>query len=163
MPVQGQYPPATRSTNDLLVRHPLFSDFPPEYLGVLVETASEKAVESGQVIFREGDDALGFFLIVEGSVSLEAFSLQHGPMTVQTLEQGDVFGWSVLVPPHRWRLDARAASNGRLLVLDGPALRERCEQNPGLGYELLRRFAMLLEQRLQAVRQQLIERHVRSW
>jgi len=161
--MQGQHPSATRSTNELFVRHQLFGDFPAEYLDVLVETTSELTVESGQVIFREGDDADRFFLILEGGVSLEAFSLQHGPITVQTLEPGDVFGWSVLVPPHRWRLDARAASAGRLLVLVGPALRERCERNPGLGYELLRRFAMLLEQRLQAVRRQLIERHVRSW
>lgn len=161
--MQALEPPATRSTKTLIARHALFEDLAPSHLNKLAETATDLSAESGQVLFREGDDALGFYLIVEGSVVLEAADLQHGPLTVQTLEMGDVFGWSVLVPPHRWRLDARAASNARLIVLDGAALRAKCDEDPALGYELLRRFAMLLEQRLQAVRSQLIERCVRSW
>jgi len=158
-----QYPTLARSASDLLTQHPLFTDMPEAYRDVLASSAAEVTYEPGQVIFREGDTANRFFLVLEGRVMLEAFNIQYGSMPVQTLEPGDVFGWSVLVPPHRWRLDARAAERTKLAVLDGPALREACEKDPGLGYALLQRFAMLLDQRLQALRNQLIERHTRSY
>ena len=158
-----QHPSAMRSSNALLAKHPLFADLPDEYARTLLSTASEATCDEGQIIFREGEPADRFYLIIEGRVDLEAFSLQYGSMVIDELESGDAFGWSVLVPPHRWRFDARARSRTRLLVLDGPALREHSEKDPGLGYALLQRFAMLLEQRLQAVRRQLIERRSRSW
>lgn len=158
-----QHTPATRSSGKVLAGHPLFADLPADCAQALLSLSAETTLDAGQVIFREGEQADRFFLILEGAVVLEAFNLQYGPTTVQELEDGDAFGWSVLVPPYRWRLDARAARRTRLLVLDGPALRERCEKDPSLGYLLLQRFATLLEQRLQAVRQKLVERHVRSW
>ena len=39
-------------------------------------------------------------------------------------------------------------------MLDGSFIREKCEEDHDLGYELMRRFASLIQQRLQAVRQQ---------
>lgn len=161
--MSAQDPTTTQSLEDLLSRHPLFTDLPHEYSAVLLESAREVVYEPGQVIFREGDTADGFFLVLEGKVVLEAFNIQYGSTPVQELEAGEVFGWSVLVPPHRWRLDARAAERTRLAVLDGEQLRLACEKDPGLGYALLQRFAMILDQRLQAVRRQLVERHIRSW
>ena len=156
-------PSVTSSLNDLLMRHPLFTDFPRARLEEIADAATEVDVNAGQTIFREGDEADRFFLIIEGDVVLEAFSLHYGSVAVQSLAAGDVFGWSVLVPPHRWRLDARATSNARLIALDGPRLREKCEKDPALGYELLKRFAMLLDQRLYALRRQLLERQARTW
>ncbi|NLI00070.1 MAG: cyclic nucleotide-binding domain-containing protein [Chthonomonadales bacterium] len=156
-------PSPASSLNDLLTRHPLFTDFPRPHLEAIADTASEVEVHAGQTIFREGDEADRFYLIIEGSVVLEAFSLHYGAVAVQSLAGGDVFGWSVLVPPHRWRLDARATTDSRLITLDGPSLRAKCETNPELGYELLKRFAMLLDQRLYAVRRQLLERQARTW
>ncbi|MBM3493783.1 MAG: cyclic nucleotide-binding domain-containing protein [Armatimonadetes bacterium] len=151
------------SLNDLMARHPLFTDFSRKYLDAIMDTVSEEQVHVGHTIFREGDPATRFYLICEGSVVLEAFNLQLGAISVQTLGAGDVFGWSVLVPPYRWRLDARAATDTRMIVLAGPGLRTKCEENPELGYELLKRLAMLLDQRLQAVRRQLLERQGASW
>lgn len=161
MPVQD--PSLSRAASDRLAEHPIFAELPRAYSDVLLANAREATYSAGQVIFREGDTADRFFLVLDGQVALEAFNIQYGSMPVQTLEPGDVFGWSVLVPPYRWRLDARATQHSRLLVLDGPALRDACEKDPGLGYALLQRFAMLLDQRLQALRNQLIERHARSW
>lgn len=161
--MRTKVPPTKNLVLQELSKHPLFADLPPVYGQALAEGAQQLSFDAGQVIFREGEEASRFFLVLDGSVVLEAFSLQYGSLPVQTLEGGDVFGWSVLVPPHRWRLDARAAEPTTVLALDGARLREACEKDPSLGYALLQRFAMLLEQRLQAVRQQLIERQARSW
>ena len=146
------------SIRELLAGHPLFEDFPPRYLDILVGCASNVYFGAGDRIFREGEEADRFYLLCDGEVSLKAFSLEHGPLPIQTLRDGDVFGWSWLVPPYRWRFDAEAQRTTHAIALDGRKLREQCETDPAFGYELLKRLATLMEQRLQATRAQLFER-----
>lgn len=141
----------------VLGQHPLFQDLEPEVLSTIAGCASNVRFDSGQVIFREGEDANRFYVVREGTVVLEVFNLELGSIPLQTLEAGQVLGWSWLVPPYKWRFDARCVTDVRAFALDGACLRGKCSQEPRLGYELLKRFAMLLEHRLQATRRQLVE------
>jgi hypothetical protein len=45
----------------------------------------------------------------------------------------------------------------RAIALDGKCLRTKCEQDHDLGYEILKRFAHIMEQRLEATRFQLLD------
>jgi CRP-like cAMP-binding protein len=73
------------------------------------------------------------------------------------LAAGEVLGWSWLIPPYHWKFDARAIEQTRALALDGKCLRTKCEEDHDLGYELLKRFAQIMEERLQATRLQLLD------
>ncbi len=75
----------------------------------------------------------------------------------QTVAEGDVLGWSWLFPPYRWVFDAQALELTRALVFDGTCLRGKCEDDHNLGYELMKRFAHVVVQRLQATRLQLLD------
>ncbi len=79
------------------------------------------------------------------------------PITIATLEKDDVLGWSWVVEPYYWHLDARAVEPTRAIALDGKCLRTKCEENHDLGYELLKRFVHLVEKRLEATRLQLLD------
>jgi len=151
-----------KSLETLLGEHPLFSDLEPEMLAEIAGCASNVRFPKGHVIFREGEEANRFYVIREGKVVLEAFHLERGSIPLQTLEEGQVLGWSWLVPPYRWRFDARCETDVRAFALDGACLRGKCAEHPRLGFELLKRFAMLMDQRLQATRRQLIETYSRS-
>jgi CRP/FNR family transcriptional regulator, cyclic AMP receptor protein len=63
-----------------------------------------------------------------------------------------VLGWSWLLPPYRWHFDARATSTLEAITLDSVLLRQLCEEDHDLGYELTKRFASVLLQQLQAPR-----------
>ena len=76
---------------------------------------------------------------------------------VQTLTAGDVAGFSWLIEPHRWEFDGRAVERVRAVQVDGACLRAKCDEDPRLGYELMRRFAALATSRLQATRLQLMD------
>ena len=52
-----------------------------------------------------------------------------------------MLGWSWLFPPYLWSSDARAVGVTRAVALDGVCLRGKCDADPRLGYELMRRFA----------------------
>ena len=140
----------------ILAEHPFAKDLKDEYLQLMAGCASNVRFEAGQFIFHEGEAADQFYLIREGKIALEIFAAQRGPLTILTLESGDVLGWSWLFPPYRWKFDARAVQLTRALALDGKCLRTKCEEDHDLGYELLKRFVLVVEQRLQATRFQLL-------
>ncbi len=140
----------------VLAEHPFFAGLEPAYLRLLVGCASNVRFDAGQTIFREGEEANQFFLIRHGKVALDIYAAERGSITIETLDEGDVLGWSWLVPPYHWQFDARAVELTRAIALDGKCLREKSEQDHDLAYELLKRFVHLIEQRLQATRLQLL-------
>jgi len=85
------------------------------------------------------------------------FAPQHKPLIVSTLGEGEILGWSWLLPPYQWRFHAHAVDDTRAIALDGKCLRNKCEQNHDLGYELLKRFYRIIDQRLEAARFQLLD------
>jgi CRP-like cAMP-binding protein len=141
----------------LLSKHPFFEGLDPNHLKTLTGCASNVHFPSGQMIFKEGEEANEFFLIRKGRVAIEVYVEARGPVTIQTLDAGDILGWSWLVPPYFWRFDARAIDEVRALALDGKCLREKCETDPRLGFELLKRFALVITRRLEATRIQLLD------
>jgi CRP-like cAMP-binding protein len=146
-----------RTLETVLGEHPFFTGLEQRYLRIIVGCASNVVFEKGQVIFREGEEADRFYLIRQGRVALEVHAAGIGTITIQTLDAGDILGWSWLVPPYRWHFDARAVETTRAIALDGDCLRRKCEEDHDLGYELLKRFAEIITQRLQATRLQLLD------
>jgi CRP-like cAMP-binding protein len=140
----------------ILETHPFFKDLKPEYLDFIVSCASNVRFKEGEVILKEGEPAEKFYLIRQGRVAIEINVTQQRSITIQTIHDGDILGWSWLIPPHRNRFDSRAVEDTRAIALDGKCLRNKCEENHDLGYELLKRFAVVITQRLEETRKQLI-------
>src|SRR5512138_396448 len=92
----------------ILAEHPFFKGLDPQHLAHVVGCASNVRFEKGDFIFREGEEAAQFYLIRHGSVALEIFSPNRGELEIQTLEEGDILGWSWIVPPYQARFDAHA-------------------------------------------------------
>ena len=112
---------------------------------------------AGELLFRAGGPADDFFLIRHGAVGLELPVPQREPVTIETLHDGELLGWSWLFEPHRWMFDAHAVQDTSVVVFDGAYLRGKCETDHELGYQLMRRFAAVLADRLQATRLQLLD------
>lgn len=136
--------------------HPFLEDLSPEHLAILAECAMPTGFEAGQVVFREGEMANRFYLILEGRMVLEAGVREQPPVAVDTIAAGEVLGWSWLFPPYTWSFSARAVEPVRAIFFYGTWLRERCVADPGFGCELMRRTAAVVIRRLQATRMQLI-------
>ncbi|MGE3842309.1 MAG: cyclic nucleotide-binding domain-containing protein [Vicinamibacterales bacterium] len=141
----------------VIAEHPFFAELDTEYTRLLVGCASNVRFEAGAYVCREGDEASQFYLVRKGRIALEVFAPQRKPIIVDTLETGDILGWSWLVPPYRWRFNARAVDQTLAIALDGKCLRTKCEANHDIGYELLKRFALIMERRLEATRMQLLD------
>lgn len=142
---------------EVLVRqHPFLQNLSPHQYRVLGDCACQAHFRAGEVLFRQGDPANRFYLIEKGRVAVEAWQPTKGSTIIQTLHDGDVLGWSWLVPPYYWQFSARAVEATDAIFIYGTPLREECEQDHELGYELLKRVTAVMLARLQATRRQLI-------
>jgi CRP-like cAMP-binding protein len=141
----------------IIAEHSFFAGLDEGFLELMVGCASNIRFKAGDYILKEGDPANTFYLIREGQVAVEVFAPQHEPIIVSTLGIGEILGWSWLLPPFQWKFHARAMKDTRAIALDGRCLRTKCEANHDLGYEILKRFTQIMEQRLEATRLQLLD------
>lgn len=137
---------------------PFLSGLSDPHVGVIAECACHTQFEAGEVIFRLGESANRFYLIEQGAVQLEA-ALKSGERRIVagTIESGGVLGWSWLFEPYQWQFTARALVETTAIFFYGTVLREHCEADPSLGYELFKRMSVEMVRRLQSARNRLLE------
>lgn len=117
---------------------------------------------AGERLFRAGDAADQFYLVRHGTVALELYAAGHQPLTIATLQDGEIAGFSWLFEPYQWMFDARAVAETSAIAFDAVCLRGKCEADHELGYQLMRRFAGIALSRLQATRLQLLDVYGRA-
>ncbi len=146
-----------RTLESILAAHPFFHGLDPGLMQLIIECALNVRFRPEHYLFHEGEQATHFFLIREGRVALETTATPQRPVIIETIETGEVLGWSWLFPPYCWHFSARAIEPVRAIMLDGICLREKSENDHRVGYELMKRVASILIQRLQATRLQLLD------
>jgi len=138
---------------------PFFEGFDPAFLAAIAPFASERSYDAGVGIVREGDIADAFYLILSGKVALEVVLHDRPRRTIQTIGPNEVLGWSWLIPPSQWRLDARTVKATRLVSIDAARLRTSLNENPVQGYKFLLRLLPVIAERLENTRVQLLDIH----
>ncbi len=126
-----------------------------EKLGACV--AAQSMWRPGESILLRGGVADVCHLLVEGTVAIEIRSPGTAPQIIQTLQGGDVLGWSWLFEPHLWTFDARAVSDTSAITLDAALLRSAIEDDPVFGAQLLKRMTKAIVNRLKATRLQVLD------
>ena len=147
---------AVKAVESVIAEHPFLRGLKPAHLRLLADSAMRMRYEANALIFREGDPANRFYLIEQGRVSLESPRIDEAPVAVQVIGPGEVLGWSWLFPPYYWHFDARALEPTTAIFFYGTRLREQCEQDHSFGYEMMKRMAQVVIDRLQATRKQLL-------
>lgn len=149
-----------RVTHDvaaLVAGHRLLAGLPGDTVDRVAGCARNVAFARGQLLLAEGGPADTLFLLRRGHVSLEVDAPGRGALVVETIGAGEPVGWSWLFPPYRWQFDGRAADAVGAVAVDGACLRSKAEEDPEFGYELMKRFAPVMLDRLHAARVRLLD------
>jgi len=136
--------------------HPFLAGMNRKQLALLTDCAMVVQFKKGQVIFREGDIANRFYLIETGQVILESSDAPDDSVVIDMIGSGDLLGWSWMFPPYVWHFTARAAEPVTAIFFYGTILREYCERDHSLGYELFKRMGAVMIKRLQAARTKMV-------
>lgn len=143
--------------DQMLAEHPFFKGISPEFLKVLAGFGHHVHFNGGTYLFYEGDEAANFYLLQKGRIALGTNIPGPGMVTVETIDAGDVVGWSWLIPPYKWNFSARIVEDVEAIVIDAAKLRTVAEQDHDLGYQLYQMFFPVVLNRLQATRLQLLD------
>jgi CRP-like cAMP-binding protein len=147
---------------EFLVEHPFTAGLSQAHLELMAGCATNRAFKEGEYVFREGEPANTFYVIRQGRVALETFAPGRGAITVQTVHDGEILGWSWLFEPYVNSFDARVVEATRVVAFDGECLRGKAESDHELGYQLMRRMARVFTNRLNATRMQLLDLYGRT-
>ena len=146
-----------QSITEYLSTHEFFSELSVDFMKLLCESVSTLEIKKGQVLFRQGERADKFYIVRTGRIAVQIPAIMGPTLEVQTLGTDQILGWSWLISPYQWHFQAKAEEDSKLLEFDGTAILARCEQEPKFGYELLKRFAALMSERLDASRQKMMD------
>lgn len=146
----------TTSIRDLLAAEPVFAGLEPGDLDLLAGCARNMRADAGSLLAREDEPADGFYVVRRGRLAIEIHA-PAGPLVVDSAVPGDVVGWSWLFPPNRWTADVRAVETSRVVAVDGRCLRDKSEAEPAFGYRIMRCFARVMTERIDAMRMRLLD------
>jgi CRP/FNR family transcriptional regulator, cyclic AMP receptor protein len=141
----------------IVLQHPFFAGLGAAFAEAISGCARNMRVAAGEYLFHEGTAADEFYLVRHGAIALELHAPGRAPIMIATLREGEVLDGSWLVPPYRWAFDGRAVELTQLLGVNATCLREKCEADHDLGYELMKRFVSAMGEKLHAARLQALD------
>ena len=152
----------TVSAMEILRRTPLTAGLGHPERRRLAALCRVHMADAGEVLLREGSETSQLGVVRRGRVALRLQVPGRGSPTVLTVEAGDVFGWSAVVPPYRATSTAIAIEPSELLVFEARALRDALDEDEDLAAALYPRLLRAVARRLEATRLQLLDVFARA-
>ncbi len=142
--------------SDILGRLDIFSGLTDKELEAVTEVSNIVNYSSGDVIFREYEQAKDLYVLLEGRVAIEFEVGHHQEAVVHVAEGGQAFGWSALVQPYRFTATARCQDDSKVISVDRAGLRKLMDRDCYLGFVIMEKLAEIISMRLRETRLQLI-------
>ncbi len=149
---------------ELLRRFPVFAGFSDAELKQFAMIGEERELQAGEMLYEEGKPAGTLNVITEGVFSIRV-SLEYDEegqivpggrevdVTMQTV--GDVNGWSSLVEPYTMTASIVADTDGKVASFSSEEMLALCEENPELGFRIMRRVLRIVNDYLRTMQLQL--------
>jgi CRP/FNR family transcriptional regulator len=140
-------------STDLLRRCPLFAGLKEEDLKKIKAIASLKQVGKKEVLFSDGEEAKGFYVILSGKIKLYKISPEGKEQILHVVSAPDAFAEAALFLEGSYPAFAEALIDCQLLFFPKRDFIHLIERNPQLSINMivslshfLRRFASLIEE-----------------
>ena len=141
----------------ILSEHPFFKGLKPQHIAEVAKGSTRINFNPGEFLMREDEPGSCFFLILHGKVAVEVFTPERGPIIVSTLGENEILGYCWIVPPYQCRFDVRAVELTRTVCVQGTRLRQICDEDHQVGYELLKRTSQMMSKLIEATRVQMLD------
>jgi CRP/FNR family transcriptional regulator len=140
-------------STDLLRRCPLFAGLKDEELRRIRAIANLKHVGKREILFSDGEEAKGFYVILSGKIKLFKISPEGKEQILHIVSAPDAFAEAALFLEGSYPAFAEALTDSQLLFFPKRDFIQLIERNPKLSINMivslshfLRRFASLIEE-----------------
>ncbi len=136
----------------------IFGDFlSPANLMKLVSIAEFKELQSGQYLFREGQENHRVFVLLEGQLDLTMTVPGRGPTRILTLGPSELVAWSAILGEGIMTSSAICVEPAQLIAVDCQSVLEMIRTDSEFGCEFMKMMASALAKRLLATRLQMLD------
>ena len=145
-------------TSDMISRYPFFADLNHDQMTSLASVAEGLTAETGEYIFREGEELCCFYIVVEGAIGVvhelhqQEGQKQKDDVLFSAIGPGGAFAWSALVPPHTATASTKALSPCWLIGFDCKKLIQIFNEDCEFGYRMMVKVAQISRDRLRDTR-----------
>jgi CRP/FNR family transcriptional regulator len=131
---------------DIIANSLLFKDLPARQLEEIERISVDRRFEKGELIFSEGDDGKGFFLICDGRVKIFKVSAEGKEQILHFFGPGDPFGEVPVFSGKQFPASAEAVTTAHLLFIPRAAFVGLITANPSLALNMLAILSSRLRQ-----------------
>ena len=135
-----------KKARDILIRSQLFGGLPEEHITEIEKIAIDKHYNKSEVIFYDGDEGNGFYLVAAGSVSVYKLSPEGKEQILHIVQEGDTIGAVPVFSGKSFPANARAITKSHLLFFDRKKFIELITGKPNLIMNLLALLSMRLRE-----------------
>ena len=125
---------------------PLFQGLPEEQLKDLAMILKDRDFSRGEIIFSEGDEGSGFYVVMSGRVKIFKLSPEGKEQILHILGPGEPFGEVPVFSGQSFPANSEALAKSHLLFFPRHAMVELISANPSLALNMLAVLSMRLRQ-----------------
>jgi CRP/FNR family transcriptional regulator len=122
----------------------LFSGLPANDLETISSFAKLVRVDKGGYLFREGDAALGFYLVQTGAINVHRVSKTGREQVIHVFRPGETFAEATLATPTGYPADARAVQNSTVILIPKREFLDLLARRPDLSLRMLAAMSLHL-------------------
>jgi CRP/FNR family transcriptional regulator len=115
----------------------IFTGLPQPDLENIAAITVVKSLEKGEYLFREGDPAIGFYVIQRGAINVHRVTAAGKEQVIHVFRTGDSFAEVAVVSPTGYPADARALEATQVLVVRKEGIFELLKRKPELALRML--------------------------
>src|SRR5262245_38480636 len=115
----------------------LFTGLPQPDLEQIAAVTFVKSLEKDEYLFREGDPAVGFYIVQRGAVNVHRVSAAGKEQVIHVFRTGDSFAEVALATATGYPADARAIEPTQVLLVQKEGILALLKRQPELALRML--------------------------
>jgi CRP/FNR family cyclic AMP-dependent transcriptional regulator len=132
---------------DELRQFKIFSELDVGDLDAIAKITGVQTCVAGQELIAEGAPAERLLLFLKGRAEVKARTPEGGQALIDAIGPGEVLGWGALMDPHVYVASAWATEPCELIVVAATELRELCDANKRIGYQVAKGLGEVMSRR----------------
>jgi CRP-like cAMP-binding protein len=138
---------------EIAAQIPVFSGLKPEALAVLLEQASVFNLRPGHALFRQGETAHAFFIIMDGWIKLYRVTPAGDEAVLNVLTKGESFAEAVTFTSGRYPATACAVAAARVMVIPADHVMSCIREMPDVAIAMIASTSQHLHRMVQQIEQ----------
>ncbi len=119
-----------------LMSHDVFQYLRPDQVDAISSAAKEITPVAGTFLFRHGEPAEDFYVLLEGQVRLRLPRSDGGSTLIDEVTEGAIFGSCVCFQIDTYMLNAQCIQDSRILKIKASTLKKLMDADLVMGYAI---------------------------